>query len=135
MSFEEGALLEPLAVAVHACRRAGVKKGSSCTIIGAGAVGLLCAAVARQEGCTRIAIADIAASRVQFALRRAMADAGFVVPTKRAADSKESLVLATELASSLGEVQYADGQAVGRSDYTFECTGVETCVQASIYVS
>ena len=98
-------------------------------------MGLLCAAVARHLGCTRIAIADIAAARVEFALERGMADAGFVVPAKRAKDSSESLVLAKELSKELGEVEYKDGQAVGRSGYTFECTGVETCVQASIYVS
>ena len=28
VSFEEGALLEPLSVAVHACQRAGVTAGS-----------------------------------------------------------------------------------------------------------
>lgn len=64
-----------------------------------------------------------------------MADAGFVVPARRAADSSESLIFAKELASSLGDVKYDDGRTVGKSDYTFECTGVETSVQASVYVS
>lgn len=32
MSFEEGALLEPLSVAVHACQRSGVTAGSHVTI-------------------------------------------------------------------------------------------------------
>ena len=41
MSFEEGALLEPLSVAVHACRRAGVTMGDTVLICGAGKVSLL----------------------------------------------------------------------------------------------
>ena len=36
MSFEEGALLEPLSVGVHACRRAGITMGDIVLICGAG---------------------------------------------------------------------------------------------------
>ena len=36
VSFEEGALIEPLSVGVHACRRAGAAAGSSVLICGAG---------------------------------------------------------------------------------------------------
>ena len=38
VSFEEGALLEPLSVGVHACNRAGVSLGDKVLICGAGAV-------------------------------------------------------------------------------------------------
>lgn len=135
MTSEEGALLEPLAVAVHPCRRAGIKPGSSCTVIGAGAVGLLCAVAARLSGCSRIVIADIVPSRVEFALHYRFADAGFVVPAKRGATAEEELEIAREMAKFLAEVRYPDGTTVGRSNYTFKCTGVQSCVQASILVS
>lgn len=36
VSFDEGALCEPLSVGVHACNRAGVKMGSRVLITGAG---------------------------------------------------------------------------------------------------
>lgn len=36
VTFEEGALIEPLSVGIHACRRAGVTIGSSVLICGAG---------------------------------------------------------------------------------------------------
>ena len=36
VSFEEGALLEPLSVGVHACRRAGVSNGDHVLVCGAG---------------------------------------------------------------------------------------------------
>ena len=39
MSLEEGALMEPLAVGVHACTRAGVSIGKNVLICGAGPIG------------------------------------------------------------------------------------------------
>lgn len=36
VSYEEGALIEPLSVGIHACRRAGVTLGSSVFVCGAG---------------------------------------------------------------------------------------------------
>lgn len=134
MSFEEGALLEPLSVAVHACRRARVKPGSSCTIIGAGAIGLLCAAAARNAGCTSIAIADIVENRVAFALDNGFADVGHVVAPKRPISVEESLDSAKATASLLNALELATGKAIGRTDYTFECTGAAPCVQTAIYV-
>lgn len=79
-------------------------------------------------------IADIVRARVDFAIEHKFADAGFVVPAKRASNPQEQLQMAKQMALSIGEVRYRDGSPVGRSDYTFECTGVESCVQASIYV-
>lgn len=40
VSMEEGALLEPLSVGIHACRRANVGLGTTCLITGAGPIGL-----------------------------------------------------------------------------------------------
>ena len=134
MSFEEGALLEPLSVAVHACRRAGVVQGSRCTIIGAGAIGLLCAAAARNAGCTSIAIADLVETRVAFALDNGFADAGHVVATKKPISIEESLDSAKATASLLNSLELSSGAAIGRTDYTFECTGAALCVQTAVYV-
>lgn len=135
LSFEDGALLEPLAVAVHACRRAQIKEGSSCTVMGAGAIGLLCAVTARMEGCEKIAIVDIASERVRFALDNGFADVGYVVEAGKAKDLEESLSIAKSISSSVEKLTTVDGQMLGKTDYTFECTGVPTCLQASIYVS
>ena len=135
VAFEEGALLEPLAVAVHACRRAGVVPGSSCTIIGAGAIGLLCAAAARNAGCTSIAIADVVASRVAFALENGFADTGHVVATAKPLSVEASLDTAKATAEVLNALRLPTGGAIGRTDYTFECTGAALCVQTAVYVS
>jgi len=67
MSFEEGALLEPLSVAVHACERGGVKAGPHVLITGAGPVGLVCILVARASGATKIYITDMLDHRLELA--------------------------------------------------------------------
>ena len=54
MSFEEGALLEPLSVGVHACRRAGVSLGSKVFICGAGPIGLVSLLSAKAMGASEV---------------------------------------------------------------------------------
>lgn len=56
MSLEEGALLEPLSVGVHACRRAGVTIDKKVLICGAGPIGLVNLLVARAMGAKHVCI-------------------------------------------------------------------------------
>lgn len=67
-----GAILEPLGVAIHGCRRAALAKNSTILIFGAGAVGLLCAAMSKVYGAKTVIIADIQAERVDFAVRKSV---------------------------------------------------------------
>ncbi|RYP25200.1 hypothetical protein DL765_000081 [Monosporascus sp. GIB2] len=80
ISFDAAALLEPLSVAIHAVNRARPMPGSTALVIGAGTVGLLTAAMARQSGCTTVTITDIDAGRVDYALKKGFATHGYVVP-------------------------------------------------------
>lgn len=130
MSMELGALLEPLGVAIHAYRRSLAKPGMTALVFGAGAVGLLAAAVAKTKGAKTVLIADIDAGRVDFAVKNGFAHAGFTVPMKRGKDTDENLAIARETADALGKLN-----SVGEVDVVFECTGVPACVQAGIYVS
>ena len=50
LSYEEGAMVEPVAVGVHACRFGGLKPGDTVLILGAGTIGLLSLAVAKVFG-------------------------------------------------------------------------------------
>ncbi|MDQ2732802.1 MAG: alcohol dehydrogenase catalytic domain-containing protein [Armatimonadota bacterium] len=50
LSFEEGAMVEPVAVAVHAVKLAGVQSGSSVAVLGGGAIGLSILQVAAAYG-------------------------------------------------------------------------------------
>jgi len=135
VSLELGAILEPLSVAMHGTRRAAIKKGSNILVFGAGAVGLLCAAMCKASGAGCVIIADIQSERVDFALKNKFADTGIVVPMKKGSTIEEKLAFAKELAGLVHETESRTGSTVGEVDGVFECTGVESCLQAAIYVS
>ncbi len=65
LSFDELALVEPLAIGAHGIRRAAVQKGEYVLVIGAGPIGLGIMEFARIAGATVIAM-DINEARLQF---------------------------------------------------------------------
>jgi L-iditol 2-dehydrogenase len=56
----DGAMLEPLGVAIHTVDLAHVRPGSSVGVFGAGPIGLLCLQVARAAGAARLVATDLA---------------------------------------------------------------------------
>jgi 2-desacetyl-2-hydroxyethyl bacteriochlorophyllide A dehydrogenase len=56
LSVEDGCLVEPAAVAWHACRLAGVGPDQRVAVVGGGAIGLLAAEAARAMGAAEVAI-------------------------------------------------------------------------------
>ncbi|GJD03826.1 alcohol dehydrogenase GroES-like domain-containing protein [Colletotrichum higginsianum] len=128
VSLEFGALAEPLSVAMHARDRARLPGGSTVLVFGAGAVGLLCAAVSKADQ-QRVVIADIQADRVQFALDNGFADAGVVVPALRPQTIEDKLAYAKDVAELVKQANIG-GREVNA---TYECTGVETCMQTAIF--
>ncbi len=68
LSYAAGALIEPLAVAVHAVRLANLNIAESVAIFGAGAIGLLILQVARASGAGEVFITDIRDARLDAAL-------------------------------------------------------------------
>lgn len=92
ISFDAAALLEPLSVGIHAVNRASPTPGSTALVIGAGTVGLLTAAMARQAGCSAVTIADVDQGRVNYAIEKGFATHGYVVPrTLHSSSSSSSL--------------------------------------------
>jgi L-iditol 2-dehydrogenase len=67
LSFAEAALLEAVAVALHAVSLAHVSAGSQALVLGAGMIGLLAAQALRVAGCSRVLIADVDPSRLTLA--------------------------------------------------------------------
>lgn len=65
----EGAMCEPLAVAVHAVGLAGLEPGCDVAVLGSGSIGLLIAACARARGARRIFSSDLLGYRVEAAGR------------------------------------------------------------------
>ena len=64
----EGAMLEPLGVAIHAVDLAHLKPGQTIAVLGAGPIGLLTASVAKASGASTIYMTEPLAYRRQFAL-------------------------------------------------------------------
>lgn len=64
ISLEEGALIEPLAVAVHAVGCAGDVNGKSICVLGAGPIGILTAQVAKGLGAHNVMITDVSDIRL-----------------------------------------------------------------------
>jgi 2-desacetyl-2-hydroxyethyl bacteriochlorophyllide A dehydrogenase len=67
ITYIEGAMIEPLAVAVHAVNKANFQLGHNCTIFGAGAIGLLILQMARQAGAGQTIITDVRSARLDMA--------------------------------------------------------------------
>ncbi|MBW1787384.1 MAG: alcohol dehydrogenase catalytic domain-containing protein [Deltaproteobacteria bacterium] len=67
VSFTEGALAEPLAVAVHAMGRAGIQLGRSVAVFGAGPIGLMVLMLALKAGAGETFAVDVQ----DFRLRKA----------------------------------------------------------------
>lgn len=67
MSDDEGAMIEPLAVAVHAVKRAGDVKGLKIAVLGAGPIGNLVAQAAKGMGAESVLITDISDIRLEKA--------------------------------------------------------------------
>jgi 2-desacetyl-2-hydroxyethyl bacteriochlorophyllide A dehydrogenase len=67
LSFEQGALVEPLAVAMHAVNRAKPSRGEKAVVFGVGAIGLGAIVCLRQKGITNIVAVDLSQQRLQRA--------------------------------------------------------------------
>ncbi|GJC96832.1 alcohol dehydrogenase GroES-like domain-containing protein [Colletotrichum higginsianum] len=147
VSYEAAALLEPLSVAIHAVNRAKPEPGSTALVIGAGTVGLLTAAMARQAGCAQVTITDVDAGRVEYAVEKGFATHGHVVNsnsgTSTPADPgsvqgkfEGAKSLAAEILALTKVPEEVDMDCEDDGvDVTFECTGKEVCMQTSLYAT
>ena len=91
--------------------------------------------MAKISGAGTVVIADIDEGRVKFAVENKFAHHKFTVPMKRGATIEEQLDIAKETAAAIGKITKESGAEIGEVDAVFECTGVPSCVQASIFVS
>ena len=69
VSYEQGALCEPISVGIHCCDLTGVKAGDSVVILGAGPIGLTAILAARQRGAGLVIISDVYPARLEVARR------------------------------------------------------------------
>ncbi|AEO53083.1 hypothetical protein MYCTH_2293953 [Thermothelomyces thermophilus ATCC 42464] len=119
VSTQEGALIEPLAVAVHIVKQARVQPGQSVVVMGAGPVGLLCAAVARSFGATKVVSVDIVQSKLDFARSYA---ATHTYASQRVSPEENARKL-------LAVADLPDG-----ADAVIDASGAEPSIQTSLHV-
>ena len=142
--------------------RAAPVPGWTALVIGAGTVGLLTAAMARQSGCGTVAITDIDAGRVDYAISRGFATHGYLIPKRlqmpsagTSGISTPSLgvhtpnsvfsatsqfdvpkAIAAEIISNAFPANSSSLEEDGDGfDITFECTGKQICMHTSLYAT
>jgi (R,R)-butanediol dehydrogenase / meso-butanediol dehydrogenase / diacetyl reductase len=110
-SLADGAIIEPLAVALHGVNMSGLKAGDKVLILGAGPIGLAVAFWARRRGARDVIIQDVATHQQERAL--AMGATGFAVdPT-----------------DPVGSAEKALG---GKADIVFECVGIPGLIEQAV---
>ncbi len=67
VSFAEGAMVEPLAVGLHAANKAGLRAGDLAVVIGAGPIGIVTALSAIAAGASRVIISDVQQEKLDLA--------------------------------------------------------------------
>lgn len=124
VSLEEGALIEPLSVAVHIVRRAPVSAGQNVVVFGAGPVGLLCMAVAKAFGATSIVAADINEERLRFAKSYVATDTFLPRKEEKPEEAAERLNR---------ECGFGSVSDFGGADVVLEASGAQACAQIGCY--
>lgn len=110
-SLADGAIIEPLAVALHGVNLSGLQTGDKALILGAGPIGLAVAFWARRAGAAQVVVQDLADHQRARAL--AMGATGFVV----------------DPADPVGAAERALG---GKADIVFECVGVPGLIAQAV---
>jgi (R,R)-butanediol dehydrogenase/meso-butanediol dehydrogenase/diacetyl reductase len=111
VSLADGAIVEPLAVALHGVNLSGMKAGDKILVLGAGPIGLAVAFWARRLGAAKVAVQDIAEFQRDRAL--GMGADVFVVDPEDPVGSAER---------GLG----------GKADIVFECVGIPGLIAQAV---
>ena len=104
VSLAEGAMVEPMAVAMQAATKARFKPGDLAVVVGAGPIGILTALTALAAGASRVLISDVAAEKLAIA-----AQYNGIVPVN---------IRETPLKKAVDEATGSWG-----ADVIFECSG------------
>lgn len=67
VTTEEGALVEPLCVGIHACKQGNVGLGKTVVILGAGCIGLVSLLAAKAAGASKVILVDLFEKRLEYA--------------------------------------------------------------------
>ena len=112
-------MVEPLAVAVHIVKQADIKPGQTVVVMGAGPVGLLCCAVAKAYGASKVVSVDIQQNRLDFA--KEFAATHTFTPERVSAEENAARLL-------------KETGLVGGADAVIDASGAEPSIQTSLHV-
>lgn len=129
LDFEEGALVEPLAVAVQICKVGNVRATQTIVVFGCGPIGVLCQAVAKAYGAKRVIGIDLSKSRLQFA-KSFGADEVFQPPASPTS-IKDEMEWSEFLAKMIKEQFHLDEGP----DVVIEATGASSCIQTGVHLT
>lgn len=118
MTFEDGAMLEPLSVALAGMDRANVRLGDPVVVCGAGPIGLVTLLCCQAAGATPLVITDIDAGRLAFAKELVPAVRTHKVDFAHSADDFRNAI-----------TTLMDGVEPA---IAMECTGVESSIAGAI---
>lgn len=124
--------IEPLAVAVHAvANRAAFSTNQSIAVFGCGPIGLLCMAVAKAYGASRIIAVDILPAQLQFAKSYA-ATAVFQPPARQPDETSIAFSkrIATAMMAELGITERGP-KGIG---VVVDASGAEVSTQAGVRI-
>ncbi len=112
-SFRDGALVEPLAVGMHAVNRGDLTAGAKVVVFGAGAIGLSCVIALRHKGVDNIIALDYSESRCARALQLGA----------KKAFSPDDIDLLDTLRAEQGESQVLGGIPAADTDVYIDAAG------------
>ncbi|KAF2090982.1 GroES-like protein [Saccharata proteae CBS 121410] len=121
MSYEDGAMLEPLSVALAGMQRAHVTLGDPVLVCGAGPIGLVTLLCCRAAGAEPLVVTDIDEGRLAFAKELVPG-----VRTHKVEFSHTPEMFAEKVIEKMDGVEPA---------LTMECTGVESSIAGAIQAS
>ena len=106
VSFAEGAMVEPLAVGMHASIKAQIVPGDIAVVMGAGPIGMVTALAALAGGCSQIIMTDVVQPKLDLA-----ASLGPIAPVNVAEQDVRGVIM--DMTDDWG------------ADIVFECSGNE----------
>ena len=115
MSYDYGALIEPLAVAVHALKRGKEVEDQNILVLGGGPIGNLVGQCARAMGARKVMVTEISAYRREIAKK-----CGLVALNPQNKD------LSQEIEKKFGS---------GHPDMILECVGVEKTIDQAVNIA
>jgi D-xylulose reductase len=124
--------MEPLSVAVHSVAQlGGFKTGQKIAVFGAGPVGLLCMAVARALGASRVIAVDIVEARLNFAAKWAGADV-FLPPKLQGGEKR--IEFSKCVVEDMKNRLQIEERGVNAIDVVIDASGAEVCIQMGLFL-